>query len=487
MIRKVMRSSIVLLLTAVLTVSFFMPALLRADDSVSLSLDIPDTEVNPGDIITVNVVADSLEHVTRFGPINLGFNQGKVEYLSIWQPAELSAFTYTTEVLDTGRLVVSAVDELTEADLNDILVQEGEITDDVSFYTDEPIILFSASFRMKPTATGEARFWIAEADDFRTGMGDEMNVVIGDGITVTSDGGISTDSSIVSMSIDGVTLTPEFSPDVYTYTASVNREITSLDITTVPGNLWAAVSIDGDTNLELGENVVTIDVVAQDGSNTSQYLIYVTRQDSAVLEGSGVVDAFGKSYAFINFPEDYEIPEGFTQTTKTINGFTVPCFSREGVLSVLVYLYDGENDPGFYFYNPSTRTITPYVKGNTIIRPGVVMSMMDIPEDVTLPSGLTPETIQINGQNVAGFRDKEGAFIVYLKDENGNAGFFRFDEETGMFYEYVQVDRTAEKIFRVLFRVFMWIAIIESVMIVVIIYVVRKVIKKKTQPRPKRV
>ena len=470
-----------------MTVSVFMPLSLRADDSVSLYLDIPDTEVNPGDIITVNVMADSLEHVTRFGPVNLGFNQGKVEYLSIWQPAELSAFTYTTEVLDTGRVVVSAVDEMTEADLNDILVQEGEITDDISFYTDEPIILFSVSFRMKPTATGEARFWIAEADDFRTGLGNEMSISIGDGITVTSDGGISTDSSIASMSIDGVTLTPEFSPDVYTYTASVNRETTSLDISTVPGNLWAAVSIDGDTNLELGENVVTIDVVAQDGSDTSQYIIYVTRQDSAVLEGAGVVDAYGKNFAFINFPDEYEIPEGFTQTTKTINGFTVPCFSREGVLSVLVYLYDGENDPGFYFYNPSTRTITPYVKGNTIIRPGVVMSMIDIPEDVAMPSGLVPETIQINGQNVSGFRDKEGAFIVYLKDENGNSGFFRFDEETGMFYEYVQVDRTAEKIFRILFRVFMWVAIIESVMIVVIIYVVRRVIKKKTQPRPKRV
>ncbi|MBR6483723.1 MAG: cadherin-like beta sandwich domain-containing protein, partial [Clostridiales bacterium] len=259
--REVRGSSIIiLLLAAVMTVSVFMPLSLRADDSVSLYLDIPDTEVNPGDIITVNVMADSLEHVTRFGPVNLGFNQGKVEYLSIWQPAELSAFTYTTEVLDTGRVVVSAVDEMTEADLNDILVQEGEITDDISFYTDEPIILFSVSFRMKPTATGEARFWIAEADDFRTGLGNEMSISIGDGITVTSDGGISTDSSIASMSIDGVTLTPEFSPDVYTYTASVNRETTSLDISTVPGNLWAAVSIDGDTNLELGENVVTIDV-----------------------------------------------------------------------------------------------------------------------------------------------------------------------------------------------------------------------------------
>ena len=476
------------LMCSILIAALMMPMYLRADDSVYLYLDIPDTEVNPGDIVTVNVMADSLEHITSFGPINLGFNQGKVEYLSLWQPSELAAFTYTTEVLDTGRLIVSAVDEMSISDLNDIVVQEGEISDDdISFYTEEPIILFSASFRMKPTATGEARFWISAAEGFINGYQEELSVSIGDGITVTSDGGVSSDSSIAFLQADGITLTPEFSPDILEYTASVSRQVTELDLSVTPGNLWAAVTIEGNNDLELGENVVTIDVVAQDGSSASQYKIYVTRQDSYVLEGSGLVDAYGVTYAFLNFPENADIPEGFNQTTKTINGYSVPVFAREGVLSVLVYLYDGTNDPGFYFYNPSTRTVTPYNKGSTIIRPGVIMSVVDVPDNVMIPSGFREETIEINGQLVPGFMDKEEDFVCYLRDENGNAGFFRYDEETGMFYEYVSVDKTPEKIYSALFRVFLCITLIESVFIILIIYIIKHTLRKKTHPRPRRV
>ena len=115
------------------------------------------------------------------------------------------------------------------------------------------------------------------------------------------------------------------------------------------------------------------------------------------------------------------------------------------------------------------------------------MSVVDVPDNVTIPSGFREEIIEINGQPVSGFMDKEEDFVCYLKDENGNAGFFRYDEETGMFYEYVSVDKTPEKIYSALFRVFLWITIIESVFIILIIYIIKHILRKKTHPRPRRV
>ena len=126
-------------------------------------------------------------------------------------------------------------------------------------------------------------------------------------------------------------MTPAFDPQVFEYSATVSRDVTSIVVNAVPNNLQATVSIDGADELSSGENIVSIHVLAQDGIRWKDYRIFVNRQENYIPEGSGFVDTFGVTYTFMTFPANLSIPEGFTQTTRTINGYSVPVFAKDGI------------------------------------------------------------------------------------------------------------------------------------------------------------
>ena len=166
---------------------------------------------------------------------------------------------------------------------------------------------------------------------------------------------------------------------------------------------------------------------------------------------------------------------------------TVPVFSREGVTSVLLYLMDEEDNKGFYFYNPSSGTILPFNPDKTVIRSSRVLTITNLPSSVFPPKGFERSTYMYYGQELEGYSNDDNEFICYMKDDTGTSSFYLFDKSDGLFYRYKAPDKTKENAYRVLFAVFFGVTICESVVIIVIVYIVRKVILDKTNPRPKRV
>jgi len=86
----------------------------------------------------------------------------------------------------------------------------------------------------------------------------------------------SSDSKLKALSVEGYTISPEFSADVKEYTLSVPYEVTSLDISASVNHSKATYSVSGEEELEVGENEVIVKGRAEDGSTTS-YKIIVTR------------------------------------------------------------------------------------------------------------------------------------------------------------------------------------------------------------------
>ena len=82
---------------------------------------------------------------------------------------------------------------------------------------------------------------------------------------------------------------------------------------------------------------------------------------------------------------------------------------------------------------------------------------------------------------------KEGDFIVYLTDENGSRDFYYYDKLSGSISLYRFADKKAEILYSYLFDVFLVIAIIEAVIITITVYIVRRMVSERTNPRPKRV
>ena len=189
----------------------------------------------------------------------------------------------------------------------------------------------------------------------------------------------------------------------------------------------------------------------------------------------------------MDFPEDIVVPPDFSQTMRYINGYSVPVYAKEGVSSVLLYLFDGNQSPGFYFYNIEEKTIRRYDPENTLIETSKVLMMTPIPSDIVIPDEFNPATYDTGTMVLSGYANDEGEFICYLAEENGNADFYLINNPNGSISLYRFADKKAELLYSYLFDVFLVIAIIEAVIITLTVYIVRRMVSDRTNPRPKRV
>jgi len=93
----------------------------------------------------------------------------------------------------------------------------------------------------------------------------------------------STVSTLNSLSIPGRTLSPAFAPNVLNYTLTVPYETTSVMVNFTTTHYLATVEGAGLRNLDVGNNIITILVRAENGIATTTYTITVTRQALVVV------------------------------------------------------------------------------------------------------------------------------------------------------------------------------------------------------------
>ena len=482
-----------LLIVIILTV-LFAPSLftlsgladskeVKADSLINLSVKANNTEPGVGDILTVSIIADNFPQIVRFGTMKIHYDENLAEYISVDIGSDIPSFVNNVS-LDGSFINVSAVDQYFQDAGAD---GESVSTEDRAFSFDSPTILFTISFRIKEGASGQIPFWIDSQGEFINADGETVSSVVDNSISVTISDRVSDDANLVLLKVNTTELEPAFSPDVTDYQATVERQVTDATVTATPSNLWASVVINGNNNLQIGNNIITIIVTAQDGVTTKEYHIALKRRESVIPDNALLADSQGMTYTFVDVPASFTPPEGFTQKMKTINEFSVPAYVRDGVNSVLLYLYDGENPPGLYLYNADLKTVVPYDRSITYLSKSRILLKTEIPADIEIPKEYLPEVREIGGVSLSGFIDEEGQFICYLADETGEAQFYVYDDIDNMFHRYVPVDKTMEKTYSALMVVFMIISAIEALFLVVIVLIVHKVISHRNNPRPRHV
>lgn len=110
----------------------------------------------------------------------------------------------------------------------------------------------------------------------------------------------SSDATLSALSIEEGTITPIFDPQITEYTLNVSEEISEVHITATPTST-ATVEITGETELQIGENIATITVTAEDGT-VNTYTIKIVKQNIKIgLQALiiGYVDENGK---FVELP-----------------------------------------------------------------------------------------------------------------------------------------------------------------------------------------
>lgn len=100
--------------------------------------------------------------------------------------------------------------------------------------------------------------------------------------TINVKKGEATTLGLSSLKINGYTLSPKFSSNVYEYKINVlDPNITKLDVSATANVENAKVEVTGNTNLVKGENTITITVTSEDGKEKVIYQILVNKDSDA--------------------------------------------------------------------------------------------------------------------------------------------------------------------------------------------------------------
>lgn len=98
-------------------------------------------------------------------------------------------------------------------------------------------------------------------------------------INVTKTNNIeSANANLETLAIENVLLEPIFETNILNYKATVSSEIENLNLFAVAENINAKVKITGKDNLRIGDNIITVNVLAPNGFTSKKYEVIVHRR-----------------------------------------------------------------------------------------------------------------------------------------------------------------------------------------------------------------
>ena len=188
-------------------------------------------------------------------------------------------------------------------------------------------------------------------------------------VTISSGAEVSNDTSLSSLSIADVKMSPEFDPNITEYTANVGEGVTLLRVSAVSAQANSIVEISGNTDLVDGENIVNVMVKAADGENTKIYTIKVNKGSeygsSQGEQAGSLVQIFVEEMSINVLPieDGVSVPSNLTETEIEINDVKVQGWidkKDKGKNYAVVYASNEKGEKGFYTYDLQERTVQRY-------------------------------------------------------------------------------------------------------------------------------
>lgn len=482
------------MIPAFLALAFLIPVMIiipvQAASGLNVNLYAKTDMVKAGDTIALNVNFDSFPNLTRFGPIEVQFDTKYVSFAGMDKGSTMPSTFSVSNSASTNVIAIIGVDQTVEGIIG--ANQTAPTADasgnpltppiDPSMKSDSTVTCCVLYFKVIDTApTGDANFWLGSIGGFKNSSLAQLQASAGNTVIVPVQSLLSSEASLLSLSIDGAALTPAFSPSVFAYETHVTRDITAVNVTAAAADPSAQLLITGKENLALGNNTVTVKVSAQDGKTALEYKINVIRESNFVPAGASITGSDGKVYTFIEIPQTLTLPAGFAMQMEMLGTSSVPVFTGNGFKSMLLYLKDGENDPALYLYNPDNGSIRIYDADLTVTIPSRIMTVTELPAGVAVPDGFSAGTVETGGLSVPGYiSDTTDTALLYLTDEAGISLFYKIDSSTGSLTPYKEV-KAKDSSFLIPFVIVSVLAAAELGMIAYIIYQVR------SRNRPKEV
>ena len=302
------------------------------------------------------------------------------------------------------------------------------------------------------------------------------------------------DNSLSTLSISPGTLSPSFQYNIVDYTASVGTDVTSVEVNAKTSNETATIeSVSGNTDLQDGENLVSIVVKAQNGT-TATYKIVVTRQEggetaaqepaadeaqTGEADGQQAGETDGQQAGEANpqgitingnpfnlaptIPADI-VPADFAKTTVTCQGQQVEGLSFEKAELMLVYLTTPSTEVKntLAVYEEASNSFCPFRKLSfdeqnylIILDPPAESGLSqeytqtsqtlgefaDVPVFVKAQAAQMPDNSE-TGE--AGGTERQEFSLIYGVSSYGNKGWYQYDALESTFQRYTPVQAASE-------------------------------------------
>ena len=240
----------------------------------------------------------------------------------------------------------------------------------------------------------------------------------------------SSDSTLKSLNVDKGKISPNFEPENFDYSLSVNNDIDKITISGEKNNENANVEGLGEKELQVGINTFEIKVTSENGE-TRTYTLTITRKEKDAIEI--VIDK--KKYTVIKNEGILNPPEGFIKTNIVIEKQNVIAYSNKYTGYIIVGLIDEKGKANWYIYNSKNSTYTKY---NEVSSKGLRLVIIKAPKK-KIPTGYKETIIDMENGEVTGYSIKgvKNFKLVYAVNMNtGEESFYQFDEKENTFQRY---------------------------------------------------
>lgn len=242
--KKILKSIIIIGIIGIITL-----ILTNTSDAASLSVKASKSSVSPGESFTVTVTLSDAA-----GPVSATVSGGSGSLAKEWLENSSKSFTCTAG--SSGTVTITASGTVGDfATGNDVTVRNST---SVTIVVPTP----------QPEPTPAPKPSNNTFNNNSSGNSSNNNT----SKTVKK----SDNSNLSSIQIAEGVISPEFSKTVKEYTVNVPYEVTKLSIAATPEHSKGTVTINGNDELKVGENLIEIIVTAED-SSTDKYTIKAIR------------------------------------------------------------------------------------------------------------------------------------------------------------------------------------------------------------------
>lgn len=239
----------------------------------------------------------------------------------------------------------------------------------------------------------------------------------------------SANNNLSALTVNDVTLLPEFNVNTVNYTADLPATAKKVTINATPEDAKAAVDGIGEKDLVAGENTFVVTCTAEDGSQKGYTILLYVNETPQVFATYG-----NKKLGVVRNIRNVEIPNGFEAVTVTLGGKEVSAYKNNLMNKTIVYMVDEKGVSNFYLFDAKKGITSIYIP---VAISGHNVAIVDIEKKQQKRTGMTyKESIEIENQKLPGWTYNDSKLsdftIHYLMNEKGQMILYQYDKAEGV-------------------------------------------------------